>query len=88
MILAAQAQRDGVARDVRSLSVGSCSGIDFATTKSDDELRAYGKQFIEKKLQEYDFHPDAWGPIIIRDPQSDEATHRGNGERPVFLPAA
>jgi len=70
VIFAAQAQRDGVARDVRPLSVGSCSGIDFATTKTDDEIRAYGKQFIEKKLQEYDFHPDAWGPIIVRDPQS------------------
>ena len=70
VIFAAQAERDGVARDVRSVSVGSCSGIDFATTKSDDEIRAYGQQFIEKRLQEYDFHPDAWGPIIIRDPQS------------------
>ena len=50
--------------------MGSCSGIDFATAKSDDEIRAYARQFIEKKLQEYDFHPDAWGPIIIRDPQS------------------
>ena len=50
--------------------MGSCSGIDFATAKSDDEIRAYGQQFIEKRLQEYDFHPDAWGPIIIRDPQS------------------
>ena len=69
-LLAAQAQRDGLARDVRSLSAGNCSGIDFATTKSDDEIRVYGKQFIEKKLQEYEFHPDAWGPIIIRDPQS------------------
>src|SRR6201987_2705175 len=52
------------------MAVGSCSGIDFATAKSDGEIRAYGQQFIEKKLQEYDFHPDAWGPIIIRDPQS------------------
>jgi multidrug efflux pump subunit AcrB len=69
-ILGAQMQRDGVARDVRPLSVGSCSGIDFATAKSDDELRSYGQQFIEKRLQEYEFHPDAWGPIIIRDPQS------------------
>lgn len=68
-ILAAQAQRDGIAHDVRPLSVGSCSGIDFATTKTDEELRAYGQEFIQKKLQEYDFHPDAWGPIIIRDPQ-------------------
>jgi len=69
-ILAAQAERDGFAHDVRSLSVGSCSGIDFATNKSDEEIRAYGQQFVQKKLQEYDFHPDAWGPIIIRDPQS------------------
>ena len=70
VILASQAQRDGMAKDIRPLSVGSCSGIDFATTKSDDEIRAYGKQFIEKNLQQYDFHPDAWGPIIIRDPQT------------------
>ena len=69
-ILAAQAQRDGVAHDVRPLSVGSCSGIDLATTKSDAEIRAYGQGFIEKKLIEYEFHPDAWGPIIIRDPQA------------------
>jgi multidrug efflux pump subunit AcrB len=68
-ILADQARRDGIAEDVRFLSVGSCSGIDFATTKSDKQIRTYGKQFVEKRLQEYDFHPDAWGPIIIRDPQ-------------------
>ena len=69
VIFAKQAQQDGLARDVHALSVSSCTGVDFATTKSDDELRAYGRQFVEKKLQEYDFHPDAWGPIIIRDPQ-------------------
>ncbi|HYX54368.1 MAG TPA: efflux RND transporter permease subunit, partial [Candidatus Limnocylindrales bacterium] len=69
-ILAKQAERDGIAQDFRTLSQGSCSGIDFATSKSDDEIRAYGQQFIEKRLQEYDFHPDAWGPIIIHDPQS------------------
>ena len=55
---------------MRSISVGSCSGVDFATTKSDAEIRAYGQQFIDKRLQVYDFHPDAWGPIIVRDPQS------------------
>jgi len=70
LMLSAQAERDGFAHDVRSVSVGSCSGIDFATTKSDDQIRAYGRQFIEKRLQEYDFHPDAWGPIIIRDPKA------------------
>ena len=70
VIFAGQAQRDGVARDLHNLSVGNCSGVDFATTKSDEEIRAYGQRFVEKSLQEYDFHPDAWGPIIIRDPGS------------------
>lgn len=69
-IFANQAQRDGIARDVRSVSAGSCSGVDFATAKSDAELRAYGQEFIDKRLQTYDFHPDAWGPIIVRDTQS------------------
>ena len=69
-IFAGHVQHDGIGRDVRPLSVGSCSGIDFATTKSDAEIRAYARQFVEKRLQEYDFHPDAWGPIIVRDPQS------------------
>jgi multidrug efflux pump subunit AcrB len=68
-IFATQAERDGVARDIRPLSTGGCSGIDFATTKSDDQIRAYAWQFVEKKLQGYDFHPDGWGPIIVRDPQ-------------------
>jgi multidrug efflux pump subunit AcrB len=69
-LLADEAQRDGVARDVRPLSVGSCSGIDFATSRSDAEVRAYGQQFMDRRLQLSDLHPDSWGPIIIRDPQS------------------
>ena len=69
-IFAEQAQRDGFAQNVAFLSVAGCAGIDFATQKSDEELRAYGREFVEKRLQEYEFHPDAWGPIIIRDPES------------------
>ena len=69
-IFADQAEHEGIIRETRRISAGSCSGIDFATTRSDQELRAYGERFLERRLQEYDFHPDAWGPIIIRDPQS------------------
>ena len=64
------AQRDGIARDVRPLSVGSCSGVDFATSASDEEVRAYGQQFMDRRIQLSDVHPDSWGPILIRDPQS------------------
>ena len=69
-LFADEAQRDGIARDVRSLSVGSCSGVDFATSRSDAEVRAYGQQFMDRRIQLPDVHPDSWGPIIIRDPQS------------------
>ena len=69
-LFATQAVRDGIASDPHPISVGSCSGVDFVTSKSDEELRAFGQLFVDKRLHEYDFHPDAWGPIIIRDPQT------------------
>jgi multidrug efflux pump subunit AcrB len=69
-LFADQAQRDGIARDVRPLSVGSCSGIDFATSRDDAEINAYGRQFIDRRIQVSDVHPDTWGPILIRDPRT------------------
>lgn len=66
-LFAQQAEHEGVARDVRTVSVGSCSGVDFATDRSDAQIRDYGMRFIERRLPP-DFLPDAWGPIIVRDP--------------------
>jgi multidrug efflux pump subunit AcrB len=68
-IFVQQAERDGVAKDAHQFSAGNCSGVDFATTRSDEEIRAYTQQFVDTRLQQYDFHPDSWGPIIIRDPK-------------------
>ncbi|HWR35913.1 MAG TPA: efflux RND transporter permease subunit [Clostridia bacterium] len=68
-IFARQAEQDGIARDIRSVSAGSCSGVDVLSNASDDQLRAYGERFIRDHLRSYEMHPDAWGPIIIRDPQ-------------------
>ena len=69
-LFADQAQRDGVAQDVRPLSVGSCSGLDLSTSRSDADIRAYGQQFVDRRLLLSDVHPDSWGPILIRDPQT------------------
>jgi multidrug efflux pump subunit AcrB len=81
-IFAKQAEREGLARAVRPFSVGSCSGIDFATGKSDAEIRAFGRRFVEAQLQEYDFHPDAWGPILVREPDaSRRAIAEAAGDR-------
>ncbi|HWE24882.1 MAG TPA: efflux RND transporter permease subunit, partial [Myxococcales bacterium] len=49
-LFAAEAARSGVARDVRSVSAASCTGIDFATGKSDAELRAYVLAFVRDRF--------------------------------------
>jgi multidrug efflux pump subunit AcrB len=67
-LFAADAVRDGVARDVRSVSASSCTGLDFATFRSDGEVRAYVQSFVRDRLGNVDLHPDAWGPVLVRNP--------------------
>ena len=69
-MLAEAAQRAGMASEIRPLIAGNCTGLDFATHRTDQELRIFGKRFVEERLQEYDIHPDAWGPIVIWDPKT------------------
>lgn len=72
-MFAQQAERDGLARLVRKVSAGSCSGVDFATGNTDDQLRAYGEKFFREHTRSDDIHPDAWGPILVRNPQDTQA---------------
>jgi len=67
-LFAAEAARDGVARDVRPVSAASCGGLDLATSLSDAELRAYVGKFVRDRLGNVDMHPDAWGPVLVRNP--------------------
>ncbi len=67
-LFAADAVREGVARDVRSVSAASCVGLDVATSKSDTELRSYVQGFVRDRLGNVDMHPDAWGPVLVRNP--------------------
>ncbi len=67
-LFAAEAARDGVARDVRPVSAASCTGLDLATSRSDGELRAYIQGFVRDRMGNVDMHPDAWGPVLVRNP--------------------
>jgi multidrug efflux pump subunit AcrB len=67
-LFAAQAMRDGVAHDVRPISVAGCTGIDLATSKTDRELRSYLSAYVRDRLGNVDMHPDAWGPVLVRKP--------------------
>jgi multidrug efflux pump subunit AcrB len=67
-LFAAQAVRDGVASDVRTVAAAGCTGLDLATDKTDRQLRDYADAFVHERLGNADMHPDAWGPVIVRNP--------------------
>ena len=63
-----QAVRDGVFRDARLLIGPEFVGVDGATSLNDDALVAHVSHFLEDRLRVSEFHPDAWGVTVIRDP--------------------
>jgi multidrug efflux pump subunit AcrB len=67
-LFAAQAIRDGVASSADPVSAAGCTGLDFATDRSDEQLREYVAAFLRERLGNPDLDPDAWGPVIVRDP--------------------
>jgi multidrug efflux pump subunit AcrB len=67
-LFAAEAARDGVARDVRPVSAAGCYGLDLATSRTDQELRAYVSDYVRDRLGGVDLHPDGWGPVLVRSP--------------------
>ncbi len=67
-LFAAQTLREGVAAEARPVSAAGCIGLDLATTRTDAQLRKYTDAFVRERLGNTDMHPDAWGPIFVRDP--------------------
>ena len=62
------AVRDGVLSDVRRLEGSGFVGLDARAPGSDDDIRDYLQSFVHDRLQAAEFHPDAWAPIVVRDP--------------------
>src|ERR1051325_11916679 len=66
-------KKQGFASDVRIIEGNGFIGFDAASEKSDQELLGYIHKFINERLQAAEFHPDAWPPVIIRDPGETQA---------------
>lgn len=66
-------QEKGVASDIRVIHGEGFLGFDGASDKSDEQLLACLQQFVNERLQASEFHPDAWPPVLIRDPQDVQA---------------
>jgi multidrug efflux pump subunit AcrB len=61
------------ATDMRVIQGDRFVGFDGASDKSEEEVLAFVQQFIAERLQAAEFHPDAWPPFVVRDPQEVQA---------------
>lgn len=60
--------------DVRSIEGPGFVGFDGSSDLADDVLLGRVRQFVASRLHASEFHPDAWQPVVVRDP--DETRER------------
>ena len=82
------ATRDRVLQDVRRLEGSGFVGLDAETSMDDAAIAQYIQAFVRDRLRASEIHPDAWPPVLVRNP-ADAMTKlaRGCGEQ-IQLPRA
>jgi multidrug efflux pump len=63
-----EAQTAGIIRDSQIIQGSGFIGFDGFTNADDRSIQASIRQFISERLKRSELHPDAWEPVIIRDP--------------------
>jgi multidrug efflux pump subunit AcrB len=67
-LFAHSAENDHILRKTRIVSGAGYAFADALTDKSDEEIYAYGRNFLQLRIHESEIHPDTWPPIIVHDP--------------------
>jgi multidrug efflux pump subunit AcrB len=65
-----QAEQAGILREPRLIQGSGFIAVDGASSGDDPSIQAFIQAFFQKQLQRSELHPDAWDPIVIRDPQA------------------
>src|SRR5215813_14205715 len=63
------AVKDGIFKDPHILQGAGFIGLDVDSSLSDADIRAYILKYVRQRLHVSELHPDAWGPVLIRDIQ-------------------
>src|SRR5467141_2181061 len=64
-----QAEQVGIIRAPQLIRGSGFIGVDGVSTGDDASIHSFIQAFFQKQVQRSELHPDAWEPIIIRDPQ-------------------
>ncbi|MFZ0978523.1 MAG: efflux RND transporter permease subunit, partial [Candidatus Acidiferrales bacterium] len=72
-----KAQTAGIIRDSQIIQGSGFIGFDGFSNADDSSIQAFIRQFISERLKRSELHPDAWEPVIIRDPTETRAKLAG-----------
>src|SRR6266852_2206053 len=64
-----QAEQVGIIRAPQLIQGSGFIAVDGVSTGDDASIYSFIQAFFQKQVQRSELHPDAWEPIIIRDPQ-------------------
>jgi multidrug efflux pump len=64
-----QAEQVGTIRAPQLIQGSGFIAVDGVSTGNDASIHSFIQAFFQKQVQRSELHPDAWEPIIIRDPQ-------------------
>src|SRR5712675_888777 len=64
-----QAEQVGIMQAPQVIQGSGFIAVDGVSTRDDASIQGFIQAFFQKQLQRSELHPDAWEPIIIRDPK-------------------
>jgi hypothetical protein len=63
------AKDSGFAGDLHVVNGDGFIAFDGVSNKTEPEILAYVEQFVTERMQSSEFHPDAWPPFLVHNPQ-------------------
>jgi len=69
-LLADHLEAHGIAHSVRLIDRPGFVAMDGLSSHTDRQLLDAANRYLQNTLQLAELHPDAWAPVVIRDPQS------------------
>lgn len=62
-------KKNGFAGDLHVINGDRFIAFDGVSNKTEPEILAYVEQFVTERMQSSEFHPDAWPPFLVHNPQ-------------------
>jgi multidrug efflux pump subunit AcrB len=82
----AEAQNTGVIRDLQIIQGSGFVGFDGRSSVDDAAIRSFIQKFLSQRLKQSELHPDAWEPVIIRDPaETREKLSQAAGDKYSYV---